>query len=122
LRDEFETTEKNFFYFKERVEHWQTYFGLLNYQISVIHESWKDSLAWCQADVTAGIATIAIATMWDDRPTRKQINKVAFHEVCELLLWNLAEHAESNHSDLLITGLKHDIIRRLENTLLKEKK
>ena len=60
---------------------------------------------------------VYIAEYWDGvKPTKKEIDKISFHEACEVLVGPLEDLAESRWVTAReIEMTKHALIRRLEN-------
>ena len=115
------TTKKDFAIFKKAVLFWQEYFGLKNWEFLIVHEeheSLKEVRAWCGYNVKGKIATIGLATEWNEIIDERQIRKSAFHEVCEAMLsplWAIGSPHESE--EWHYNAAVHDIIRTLENTI-----
>jgi hypothetical protein len=115
-------TEKQFKLFKKEVFKWQKKFGLINYHLEVVLDSFmtNDYFAMCEMDYRAKSARITMNDQWNIKPTKKLVKKYALHEVLELLLGRFNDLAFDRFvcADN-IEESKHHIIRVLENTLLK---
>ena len=94
----------------------------MDWDVSYSHEYEEDCRAFCSADYTGKLATICLSTKWDYKPDKAEIRRIAFHEVCELLLACLRclAHARFVTVDEITTA-NHYVIRVLENTLFDEK-
>ena len=118
----YKTTKKDFKEFKAECEKWVGYFGIKDWEITYRSDNDGDCRGSCASDYASRIAIIALGREFSDIPERLEIKKVAFHEVCELLLSPLRLQGE----DRFVTknemeSSRHRIIRVLENTLFKEK-
>lgn len=118
----YKTTKKDFAEFKKESEYWIIYFGLINWDMHYEHEELKDSRAQCWVNVDGKRCDISLASKWILTPKKNGIKLVAFHEICELMIRPLSYLAESTYSGEYVQGATHDIIRRLENTIFKEKR
>jgi len=118
----YKTTKKNFAEFKKECEYWIEYFGLSDWQIHFDHCEVKDGRASCWADIIGKLCTIELSTEWNASPVKWEIKKVAFHEICELLINQLGVLAKWGHSIDIVNEQLHYVIRRLENTIFKEKR
>jgi len=122
--EEFTTDGKWFDIFNEEVDYWIKYFGLLEYELHITNEDEESlgALGTCWSDIENRIAGINLNSIWDEEPSEKRIRQIAFHEVMELLLGELKTAAyERETSDKIIVGATHTLIRRLENTIFKQK-
>lgn len=115
------TTAKNFAVFCNACEYWLDYLGLKDYEVHYRHQE-CDCRAMCFADPAAGIAILVLSKEWHDCPvTDENVEKSAFHEVSELLLAKLVQHAvnrSTTREDIEIST--HEIIRRMENTFYRD--
>lgn len=96
-------------------------FKLYDYELSIISQtniSARASTYWHSIEEGAGIITIAYSNNWlfDKDTDKKEISLVAFHEVCEAILWELNSLASSRFvEEREIPNAVHRIIRRMEN-------
>lgn len=125
-------TEDDFTVFKEAVAYWMEFFGLAD---------WRCAFQLCQLEPGIGaqvefnrpgrLATFSLAQTWGadaQSVTDKNIRREAFHEVCEVLLddmetgllnmWERADKDAKVDWDEL-NGLRHVVIRRLENSVFE---
>lgn len=110
--------------FKEEVDYWIRYFGLMEWELHVTNENEDglDALGTCWGDTVNRIAGINLNEIWNEKPTDIRIRQIAFHQVMELLLVEIKVAAyERDTSEEDIIGATHTIIRRLENTIFKDK-
>lgn len=118
---EIETTNDQFEMFQEEVHYWLDYLGMKDWEIFFKHKHSDEYRAQVWFDDSGKIATFILAKKWDREVDEeifdKEIKKVAFHEVCELLLGPLhilaKERTFSEHQ--LVTEI-HKVVRILENT------
>jgi len=68
------------------------------------------------------MSVLKLDVEWEEMPERNEIKRVAFHEVCELLLASLGWMAKERFNSDEVDEKIHEIIRRLENTIFKEKR
>lgn len=122
---EYQTTKSDFDYFCKRARYWIKYFGLLEWDIDFFfnknEEDQGEELAYCIANLEGRAATLGLCHAWQEtKPNRKQLNLVAFHEVCELLLSPINILSKARFiTESRIDEARHSIIRRLENTILE---
>jgi hypothetical protein len=119
---EYYTTKRDFDYFCKRSRFWIKYFGLLDWDVDYDFDKEKgDHVAYCVSNLEGKAATIGFCRDWDEtKPTKKQLDLAAFHEVCELLLSPLNILSKERFiTESRVDEARHSIIRRLENTLLE---
>lgn len=122
-----QTTAEHFEIFKAEVKHHVREFGLLDWAVCIRHEdNLPGSLGECEVLIINKTAIIRLAVDWSGAElTNDEIKKVAYHEVCELLLadlgqvwqWHMGTEDEKKQ---LVAKFKHDVIRRLENRYFGE--
>jgi len=118
----YKTTKKDFKEFKAECERWVDYFGLKDWEIVYRSESDDECRGSCASDNTSRIAVIGLGKTFGDTPEKNEIKRVAFHEVCELLLSPLRLYGEERFTtESAMASSRHNIIRTLENTIFKEK-
>lgn len=118
-------TDKHFQYFGKRVLFWIDHFGLKDWKITIVQKDLfrnEDSImtATCDADLEARAARIECCQKSPVDVTKDVLDQWAFHEACELLLWQLRTLAIWRYlpDKCFITEEIHVIIRRLENAVL----
>lgn len=113
------TTEADFEIFKAGVFRYMALFGLKGWEVDVRHnDKHIENRATCEADLSARHVTITLTkSKWSYVPSERELKLVAFHEVCELLLWSLVQYAEARKPDGDLNSITHEIIHTLENSL-----
>lgn len=125
-------TEKDFEIYKTAVEHWMEFFGL---------KEWRRCFRLGQLEPGVGadvefsrpdrLVTFGLAQIWGANAplvTPRNIQREAFHEVCEVLLddmeigllnmWERVDKdAKVDWEEL--NKLRHTVIRRLENSVFE---
>ena len=109
--------------FNDRMKYWQRQFNLMDYELApVTHAEIEDEPA--QTIVSDVIwhhcnrwARVRINKEWKD--TKREINRVAFHEMLELRLGKLRDMAGAKYSFDEVDEQIHIVIRVLENLILK---
>lgn len=119
--------DKKIKFFTERVLIYQKYFGLLSYEIDIlpqIKNGTNASTLFNDGDLGKASRRVTIAYSLgfinDEKTTLDEIDKSAFHEICELFLGKIRFFAEYGISPVLVDNEIHSIIRTLENTLFLE--
>ena len=116
----YRTTRKHFKQFKSECRYWLNAFGLLGWCVSFFHEMEPDgNLAWESHNVPGRIASLGLSTEWEQlEPNKHEIRRVAFHEVCELLLARLDTEAKYRFAvEDNINEARHAVIRTLEHVV-----
>jgi len=120
---DFTLTEKQIQYFVKDVQRWCRFFSIADYQVKVSEDDSEDVQGSCWANVSNRVAVISINPEWDYEPTNKDISRVAFHEVCELLLMEFGTLAETRFVEQQSLEIaRHRVIRTLENVIWRNKK
>lgn len=116
------TYNPNLEFFKKCCNKWIQFFGLKNWEIQFICEdSAKDEKACVYIDAESRICTFNIEQKWifEDKPTEKDIDHAAFHEVAHALLGKLISLSfERFIKEREIESAEHEVIRILENAIL----
>ena len=121
-----ELTETQFEVFKEEAGKWLEFFGLKDWEIRFSFEHNDDfDRARCYTNWLGRICTLELARWQSEERSDEEIRKVAFHEVCELLLAemeNISMDEEVPYSERkgLLETSRHGVIRRLENSVFKQ--
>ncbi len=114
-------TEKQIKYFVSDVQKWCQFFSIADYHVRVGEESDEYAAGSCWADAQNRVAVISINPEWDDKPTKKDLSRIAFHEVCELMFMEFSTLAETRFlTQASLDIAKHRIIRTLENSVWKQ--
>ena len=113
------TTKKEFNKFKEFFLDWTYTLGLRNYWFTFIHQYLSSSYANIMYGINSRICVVSFATRVDMYFDDKMIERIAFHEACELFLADLAQLVPKKDLEKLECE-KHKIIRTLENIFIGE--
>ena len=117
----YKTTKKDFAEFKHECLKWIEYFGLIDWEVIIEHSSEvEDTRGSCHWHETGRTATIVLERTWKHLPEKNEIKKVAFHEVCELMLARARNMSAIYCSQSIIDEVMHEVIRRLENSVFLE--
>ncbi len=118
IKNEDMTTEEHFQLFQNECLKWLGQFGLKDWTVCFSHEELKDeTLAQCASDYSNCIATLLMQKNWKgEEITEYTIRRIAFHEVMELLVSDLAKLASSRFiQEDELSKTRHMLIKRLEN-------
>jgi hypothetical protein len=78
------TTAQHFAYFKKGVRLWVQRFGLVDWDLVIVHEE-NENMAWCSHNCQARAATIGLGDSWPRPVTEAELEATAVHEVAHLL-------------------------------------
>jgi hypothetical protein len=108
---------QRFSHFTKKVRQFQREFGLLDWELFVVQDASEENRGWCTTDIQGKMCFIGIDIefMEDKHTSLKEIEKVAFHEVLELLLSELGHECSRFASDDSVEHHTHNVIRRIEN-------
>jgi len=115
-------------YFEKKVNHYFfKVFKLYDYELAIDSQKDPDSRAsayWYKKRNGAQIITICWSKEWiNDIPTKKEVDKVAFHECAEALLSELDQLIKDRYIQKVeIQAAIHRVIRRLENSIFEKLK
>jgi len=104
--------------FKKYVAKWQIKLGMLDWEIYVDSDKSDKNRGWINADTVGRIAVIFYNEKWIQKASEKEIERVAFHEVVEILLYPITENLNVFYSDDYCVELTHKVIRTLESAIL----
>lgn len=115
----FKTTEAQFIQFQQAVKKYCIFFGLLSFECHFRHnDKHKDTEAVLEAESGSRNAVFTLKRSgWTVEPSELDIDKAAFHEVCELLLQEIRENLEARKPTRDTDDLLHVVIRQLENSV-----
>jgi hypothetical protein len=113
------TTKEDFEKFKKFTMYWVDFFGLRNWEVEFDHKEDDTSMAYTTFNVLNRNVMIVLAMDWGERKvTDEELDKTAFHEVCEVLLLKIRYIADARYiMDEDIGSEIHDVIRVLENVV-----
>lgn len=100
---------------KRFIRKWQRRFGLVCWEIFVKASDKDDNRAWVKIDVSGRIATVFYSHSWWSHATAEEKERVAFHEMMEVLLFPLMDDLGRYYSDVHLASRAHEIIRVFEN-------
>ena len=106
--------------FKKHVKKWRDCFGLNQYRLTVEFDKIEDAdtAAETGMDAQNGLAHITLNKNCYGL-SDKFLNELAFHEVVEVLLNPLRSMANRHYNWQLVDKEIHQVIRTLENVVLK---
>ena len=126
IAGEYEITAEHFQIFIKETEKFIKFFGLYDWRVEFQHHDVQKngSAAECHVLHQGKVATLSLATKWNDRiPTYENLRWCAFHETCEILCADIESAARD--PDLTpqlraerLEREQHTLIRRLENCVL----
>jgi len=90
-------------------------FGLTDWECHYFLSSDMDSVARTRADMTGKVVSFFVSTKYLKTMSVAETDRTAFHEVCELMLWEYYELCEDFLSSKLLQRVAHNTIRRMEN-------
>ena len=121
----YKTTKKDFEVFKAECEKWIEYFGMNDWDFCFVHkapENLPNCRAACRADYCGKLVSLFLSHKWDDKPEPNELEKCAFHEVCEVLLSQMQALATSRWvTEDEVEVARHTVIAILGNTLFEGK-
>ena len=117
------TSKRQYNIFVLEAKKWVDYFGLNDWEFHFTHKHIDSDICSCVSmQLSHHFAIINLETSWNSgdniSSTDNNIREAAFHEVCEVMLCKIREEldiAKVPNTEELI----HDIIVRLENSILK---
>lgn len=122
------TSKKDFEKFKGFCKKWVDYFGVTDWEIEISHKSPKgikelkdrDPVAWTWFCVQGRRATISLNTEWgSDKPTERNLELTAFHEVYEVMLGEQTEIGSRGDASVdEKERVRHAFIARMSNALM----
>ena len=103
-------------YFKDRCEYWK---HLLCVQYGVSYAWTKNNTveASVSYDTSSRTATIYLARKWELKPTNKDLDIAALHEICHLLLAPIFEICDRYYNKDYLINIEHSIVKGLENII-----
>jgi hypothetical protein len=111
-------------FFKERVYFYQKELGLLSYWVDILPQMKEGTQASTydgDTDMQRSNRRVTIAYSLDfmhaKDTTLVEVDKSAFHEVCEVMMLDIRRYAEKSCSEVIIDKEIHKVIRTLENVL-----
>jgi len=115
----FPTTPEHFEYFKERCVYWIEKLKCDDWDWGFIHGKLGLCLAQFDISYTGRGIDVTLNLKWNEPPTEKRLDRVAFHEVYEGgVLSTLRAYALMTISTDTVNEETHRIVRKMENFLL----
>lgn len=113
------TTHQQFEIFKESVNQWLNFFGILSWEVYFGHsDKHLENRATTEAELGSRLVKFTLTkSKWPYAPTDDEIRRLAFHEVCELLLIPLTNYADERKPVGDLNDITHQVIRTLENCI-----
>ena len=105
--------------FKAACEYWSKLLGIC-YRTEYFWTEDKSKRASVVFSVEDHWASIYLGTEWDVTPTKENILKTSFHEVCHLALGRLSDTAMKFYSFDYIVEMEHEIISKLIHLIFKD--
>ena len=119
----YKTTEQDFQIFQEAVAFWQRKLGMLSWQLYTRHTFMKDQQGYSVVNLSARCATLTLSTTlsnYDEPPGDRIIRRIAFHEVCEVLMARMMICAEARYVQRdELEEARHEVIRTLESVIFE---
>lgn len=114
-------------YFDTQLKRWAKYFGLVNWEIySRPEKDMDDDAARIDVETVAKMCKVEYCKEWIESRGKKEISKLAFHEMAELYLHKIFTFIEKHSNIDEAQETTHHVINLLENKcfnkLYKEKK
>lgn len=116
----FLTSPEDFDLFIRSVRYWCAFFGLKSYELHFRHDDkHQGTVATLEAESGARNAVFTLKKNWPYPTNSDEIQKCAFHEVCELMLHELREAVDDRKHIRDTDDLVHTVIRQLENSVFR---
>lgn len=118
-----ELSDAQFLVFKNEAQKWVNLFGLKDWEIFFrFEETEAFNRAECRINWSGKICNLILGRWQTDERSDGEVRKLAFHEVCELLLAemeriSLDEEIPYAERKGLAEAARHGVIRRLENSV-----
>jgi len=115
------TSKKDFESFQTEAGDWIETFGLKSWDVIFTHKEDKDSLASCIAESASRFAILNLSTsnFTETEVRSESVRKAAFHEVCELLMWEITTLLRVFFSEDVVNKKTHEVIVTLENAVFE---
>lgn len=115
----FKTSQAQFELFCREIGYWLDYFGLRTWEISFSHsDKHLDNRATTEPEVGSRLCRFTLTkSKWTYMPDDLEIRRLAFHEVVELMLAEMAAWAEARNPEGSWDDISHRFIRIMENSV-----
>lgn len=111
------TSKEDFELFKAGARRWLKYFGLMGWAVDFAHEDMEGCGAHVRYSVKDRSALMDLNTDLREPPTRELLDRLAFHEVCELMLARVYFIGLDAEVEDALGEAQHEVIRILENVV-----
>jgi len=101
--------------FSSYVRKWQDRLGLSGWEIFIKSSEKEESRSWVVVDIPGRIATVFYSHGWWKLATAKEQERVAFHEMLEILLAPVMDDLGRYYSENHMATRTHEVIRVMEN-------
>ncbi len=99
---------------------WVNRLGLVGFEWDHTYNKDDESRATIEYDFESSWANLNLSDTWDIEPTDERLERTVFHELFELMLWDLLEpvikYIPKPIADLFDARV-HKVVRTLENVL-----
>ncbi len=118
-----ELSDAQFLVFKDEARKWINLFGLKDWEIFFrLEETEEFNRAECHINWSGKVCNLVLGRWQTEERSDSELRKIAFHEVCELLLAemeriSLDEEIPYAERKGLAEAARHGVIRRLENSV-----
>ena len=104
-------------YFKDNVYKYQKELGLLNWEIHIDLDNREDVRGSAYSNIEGKIATLYYSPKWisNKETTRKEIRRVAYHELLEVYFSSLRQSLAKFYSEQFTDEKVHAVLRLVEN-------
>jgi hypothetical protein len=109
--------KENFEYYKERCNFYQKFFNLQDWEFYYKIEDDEENRGTSVSLPNSRVSTIAIDEEWGEYATKKEIDKLAFHEVMEVLFAMLRIYGDMFVNEMHVDREIHSVIRTMENVI-----
>lgn len=120
-KQEHTTTKEQFEAFKNEARYWQSKFGQLQWVVVFHHRDLDDgggALAQCRCNTEQSMAQLILTKPQCEEPfSGEEIAMSAFHEVMEMMLWELTSPLAEIRGAEWMNRETHRVIRTLENAV-----
>lgn len=111
--------KENIRHFVRMVAFYKEVLGIFDWEIYVDEGTSKNDRAWILSDLEGRLSTIFFSKVWitDFDTTLDEVDRVAFHEVCEASLAEIRLMMLEFYAEKIVNSLIHSMVRRMENVL-----
>lgn len=115
----YKITQKDLDFFEEMARFFVKSFGLRSWELSFdVDATDTSNRAYTYTIPNSKIVMFYLVKEWDYKPKKKELELMAFHEVCELFLSEIMDKLGAFYSGAETERMIHSVIRTLENVFL----